>query len=425
VIFDIAPLQGQTLEEDLRQRDFTINALAAPLEEALRYLAEGQALHPLDPLGGMADIEGRRLRAVNSAIFQRDPLRLLRALRLRARYRLSIDRGTQDLIRRDAPLLLQAAPRRLHDELCALLEEDGALERLRWLDESGLLTTLIPEFVPARGMPQPPPHYWDVLEHSLQAVDSLELLASLLRRPSQEIRRSPLESDKPAGNLRDIAQLLREAEAQDIFSLSELAAPPMKLAALLHDIGKTTTFTLDEAQQIHFYGHPQAGVHLATRVSDRLNTSTRDRRLLQQVTAHHMRPGQLCQEGRVTPRSIRRYFVDLGPVGINVALFSLADHLATRGPFIGGATENTSAAWDQHVAVVSLLLTRYIRQRASILPPRLLSAEELMRRFDLRPGPELGSLLEQIAEAQADGSVGSKEEAIWLVEERLGRGKSV
>jgi poly(A) polymerase len=145
----------------------------------------------------------------------------------------------------------------------------------------------------------------------------------------------------------------------------------------------------------------------------RLCASIQDRRLAQLVTAHHMRPGQLAQGGLVTPRAIRRYFVDLGPTGIYVALISLADHLATLGP------QPATDSWERHLGVVSLLLTRYIRERDSILPPQLINPEELMRRLKLQPGPVIGQLLDLSAEAQAEGTIHSKEEAFWFAEEKL------
>jgi poly(A) polymerase len=410
VVLDIAPIK-RTLEEDLRARDFTINALAAPLEQVIRHLQTGEALHPFDPLQGLADIEARRLSAVDGDIFRHDPLRMLRAPRLRARYRLSIDAWTRDLIARDAPLLPQAAPARIRDELYALLQPGGAIAQLRWLDAHGLLTTLIPECIPARGMPQPPPHLWDVLEHSLRAVDALELLATLLQRPPQELGASPLNGAGPGEDLLEIAHLLREAGEQQV----GLSTPPIKLAALLHDIGKPESFALDAAGHIHFFEHTRSGAQAARQIMRRLGASVKDQRLVQQVAAHHLRPGQLARPGALTPRTARRYFLDLGPTGITVALFSLADHLATRVTTDQAGLQ----AWEQHVAAVCLLLTRYIRQRESILPPRLLSAAELMRSFDLRPGPRVGLLLELIAQAQADGSVRSREEALRLVEERL------
>jgi hypothetical protein len=105
--------------------------------------------------------------------------------------------------------------------------------------------------------------------------------------------------------------------------------------------------------------------------------------------------------------------VDLGPTGIYVALFSLADHLATLGPQPAGD------AWQRHLGVVRQLLTSYIRERDSILPPRLISPEELMRRLNLEPGPIVCQLLDLISEAQAEGKIHSKEEAVWFAEEHL------
>jgi poly(A) polymerase len=173
------------------------------------------------------------------------------------------------------------------------------------------------------------------------------------------------------------------------------------------------TYSCDEEGAIHFYNHPLAGVPLVEQIMRRLCASTQDRRLAQLVAAHHMRPGQLGQDGPVTPRAIRRYFVDLGPTGISVALFSLADHLATLGP------QPAADAWQRHLGVVRLLLTSYICEHDSILPPRLISPEELIRRLTLEPGPIVGQLLDLISEAQAEGKIHSKEEAVWFAEEHL------
>jgi poly(A) polymerase len=418
ITLDMASMHGQSIEEDLRARDFTVNALAAPLDDAL-------SLPLIDPLGGEKDLRARRLIAVNDAVFQADPLRMLRAVRLMTRYGFSLHGRTQELIRRDAALLSAVAPERIHDELYAILEPGGATARLRLLDDLGLLTVLIPELLPAKGMRQPNPHYWDVFDHSLETVGALELVARACVG-TRFIASGKLASDSPthalthltpntatSGYLSDIQGLLKEAEEQGIFSPAELTAPRMKMAALLHDIGKPATYTTGEDGSIRFYTHPQTGAPMALQIMRRLSASTKDRRLAQLVAAHHMRPGQLGQDGEVTPRAVRRFFVDLGPTGIAVALFSLADHLATFGP------QPLTDAWERHLSVVSLLLTRYIRERDSILPPRLLSPEELMRRLKLEPGPLVGQLLEAIAEAQSEGLIHSKEEALWLAEEQL------
>jgi poly(A) polymerase len=456
VTFDVSPVQGASIEDDLRRRDFTVNALAAPLEAVVRYMeriAEDAGVGEsragdhedrpsildgiIDPLRGVQDIEARRLRVVDAQVFRSDPLRMLRAVRFVARYGMTLDRQTQALILRDAALLPSVAARRIHEELYAILEPEGATAQLRLLDSLGLLTILIPEFMPARGMPQPYPHYWDVLEHSLETVGALERVArrvagsdggdslgdddggsmggerAMNRAPTTDDRTVENRSEWITGDVVEIRNILKEAERQGIFSFGALVAPRMKMAALLHDIGKPATYAAGEDGSIHFYNHPQVGVSLAEQIMRRLSASTQDRRLVQQVVAHHMRPGQLGQDSPVTPRAIRRYFLDLGPNGILVALFSLADHLATFGP------RPLTASWERHTAVVRLLLETYVRERERILPPRLLSADELMRRLKLNPGPLVGELLDEIAEAQAEGRIHSREEALWLAEERL------
>ncbi len=418
IILDVAPLHGTTVEEDLRLRDFTINAIALPLVEAVEIVEAVESLHAgtplpfIDPLHGCADLAARCLRAVEDTSFQRDPLRMLRAVRFMQHHQLTIEPETERMLTRDASLLTQAAPERIHNELFAILEPPGGTTRLHFLDSHNLFTVLIPEFIPARGMPQPELHHWDVLEHSLETVGYLEYLATLLQQPASHSEHTPLELHNQ-GHLATIQTLLREAEEQHIFAFETLTSPAMKLAALLHDIGKTVTYTRGAEDDIRFYGHPQAGIPLVQQILRRLNGSVQERRLAQQVAGHHMRPGQLSRDP-VTQRAIRRYFVDLGPIGIYVALVSLADHLAMRGP------EPLTAAWENHLATVHLLLNTYIRERERILPPRLLQPDELIRRLKLTPGPIIGQLLDAISEAQAEGKLHSKEEALWLAEEILG-----
>jgi tRNA nucleotidyltransferase/poly(A) polymerase len=416
-MLDISPLAGLSLEQDLRTRDFTINALAIPLADVVNYLNGSLAsidhlLH--DPLRGYDDLQHRQLRAVDKEVFRRDPLRLLRALRQAKRYQLTIAPQTRALMKRDTPLLPFVAAERIHQEIYSVLTMHDSLDWLHKLDTYGLLTALIPELRSARAMRQPPPHYWDVLEHSLQSVAALETLADALQAEPHTPFAAQLASTPSAGeDLAEMRAILRDGEQQGVFLFADLRAPRMKLAALLHDIGKPPTYTIDARGDIHFYGHPQLGAPIASEIMRRLSASAQDRRLAQMVAAHHMRPGQLGQDSAVTPRAIRRYFVDLGPIGILVAIFSLADHLATLGP------QPRLLAWTRHLSVVRLLLTSYIREREKILPPRLVQADELMSRLKLQPGPILGQLLDIIAEAQAEGTIHSREEAILLAREHV------
>ncbi len=408
VVFDIAPLQGGSIEADLLTRDFTINALALPLSNLVNHFTCQEVLSFIDPLHALDDLAQRKLKVVANDVFQHDPLRLLRAVRFMMRYSLALDEPTKLLLTRDAHLLPQAAPERIHEEFYAILSPTGAVDRLHFLDAHQLFTALFPEFIPARGMRQPDLHHWDVFEHSIETVATLENLAAFFQNSVSSLVLKPDDLQV----LQEIQVLLQEAEQQGIFQFARLTSPALKIAALLHDVGKTVTHAIDKGGNITFYHHPQAGVPLAQHIARRLSMNTQDRRLVQQVVAHHMRPGQLSHD-QVSDRAIRRYFVDLGPIGIHVGLISLADHLAMRGP------DELTDHWSCHLNTILLLFSRYIRERDRILPPRLLQGEELMHRFDLQPGPIIGRLLESIAQAQAEGHIHSKMEAFWLAEEIL------
>ena len=130
---DVSPISGTSIEADLHERDFTLNALAVPLDNMIQHLTSGDPLALVDPLHGTDDLVAHLLRAVNDTIFQHDPIRTLRAVRLMARYQLTIEPHTAEMLARDASLLKQAAPERVHDELYAILRPDGATGRLRFL----------------------------------------------------------------------------------------------------------------------------------------------------------------------------------------------------------------------------------------------------------------------------------------------------
>lgn len=418
LIIDVSPLQGEHIEADLHERDFTLNAIAAPFGAVIHALMDAELPVQtrlsevlIDPLCGVRDLETQTLRATSTTIFQSDPLRMLRAVRFVLSYNLTLAPETAQLIKQSAPLLLEVAPERIREELYAILQFADATAHLRLLDQLHLFSELFPELNPARDMQQPSLHHWDVFDHSLETVSILEKLAATFQQTPEEIQQSPLEIGGQ-GDILAIKQLLTEAEQQHFFSFATLTSPQMKLAALLHDCGKPSTHAVDEEGNITFYHHPQAGVPVAQQIARRLSLGTHDNRLIQQVTANHMRPGQLSQF-QLTPRAIRRFFVDMGPNGLYVALISLADHLSMRGP------EPLTVHWERHRATVRLLLTRYIRERESIVPPRLIQSEELMRRLQLEPGPLVGQLLEAIAEAQAEEKLHSKYEVIWFAEEKL------
>jgi len=149
---DVTALRGETIEADLGERDFTIGAVAVPL-------GGGEAV---DPSGGLADLERRRLRVVSDRSFAADPLRLLRAARLATELELEIDPGTVALARREARSAAEAAGERQLAELRQLLAASDPLRGIALLDELDLTAVVLPELEALRGVEQSPNHHLDV-----------------------------------------------------------------------------------------------------------------------------------------------------------------------------------------------------------------------------------------------------------------------
>jgi poly(A) polymerase len=182
----------------------------------------------------------------------------------------------------------------------------------------------------------------------------------------------------------------------------------LRWSALLHDVGKPATQTVDQAGRIRFLGHDDAGAALATKLLNRLRFSSEAVRRVRDTVAGHMRPLYLANETHPpSRRTVYRYYRALHAAGIDVALLSLADHLATyNGP-------GPSESWAALLAVVGTLLDTYFNGYSeTVAPPRLLNGLEVMELLGMEPGRELGRLLAELEEAQAAGEVATREAAV-------------
>jgi len=398
VHLDLQPLRG-SIHEDLATRDFTIDAMAAELAEA----ASG-SVSLIDPLGGLADLAAGLVRAVSEANLLDDPLRLLRGVRLATTLSFEIEPATAEMIRRHAPLAAGAAKERQRDELLLILASPRAAAGLRLMDSLGLLSPVLPEMDVARGVSQPKEHQWDVFNHSIEAVAAMEMLLA----PAQ-----------PAGPRdrwlwRELwTQLSWWPEARTCFSQERAAL--LKLACLLHDIGKPETRTFQADGRMRFFGHAEAGARIAGKLMRRLRFPSRAVAHVTAMVHAHMRPLQMAQQGAPTDRAIYRFFRDTADAGVDTLFLSLADHLAAVGPRV------TREGWRRHVAIVSYILRRRFEHEEMIAPPRLVRGDELMAELDVPAGPELGALLERIREAQAAGTVRDRDDALRFARAYLER----
>jgi len=397
---DFCTLTG-TLEEDLARRDFTIDAMAIDL-----WGLESHPTHPaiIDPFNGESDIRERIIRAVTSHVFEDDAIRLLRGIRLCRELGFIIEGNTEGLIKKESQRIRGIAGERIREELSRLIaitEHDNVMP---YLDELGLLTAIIPELSEEKEVEQPADHYWDVFNHSLKTIRAVDFL---LRRGSWDFSGSSILNTVPW------SQELEDHFLAGVGSGSTRRTN-LKLAALLHDIAKPKTKSFDDSGRMRFLGHAVEGAIMAREIMERLRFSNREIRLVTTMIEHHLRPTQMSQHGELpTPRAVYRYFRDIGDAGIDIMFLSLADHLATRGPNL------TMKGWREHTKIINHLLDQRYEQETVVAPPKLVDGNDLINIFGLEPGPVLGTLLEMIREAQAAGTLNTRDEALSYIRDYL------
>jgi poly(A) polymerase len=371
-IYDFAPLQGATIEEDLRERDFTVNAMARPR-------AGGELV---DPLGGRSDLESRTLRATGPEAYESDPLRPLRLARFAAELGFSPDPETERLTTAAAERVPEASGERIFAELRRLVLAPGAVQGLALADRLGLLHAVLPELSDLHEVAQSHYHHKDVYGHTLEVLERLIEI-----------------EDEAEGELREV---LDEPLADEL-----TRGEALRFGALLHDIGKPATHDVREDGRVTFMGHDRLGEEMVRQICRRLRTSERLSRFLEAVTRHHLLLGFLVHERPLDRRAVYRYLKRTSPVEVEVTLLSCADRLATRG-------ENAEHAIDAHLELAKELMPAALEWRRSG-PPRLpLRGDELARELGIELGPELGRILGELQEAAYAGEISTRGEAVEI-----------
>lgn len=401
---DLSALRGGGIDRDLRMRDFTVNAMALPLDDPRRESV-------LDPTGGLADLELGVLRMVTDHAFADDPARLLRAVRFAEELSLRMDAATEAQIASDAPLLQQVSPERLRDEVNRMLALPRFGRCAREMDRLGLLTLVLPEVEGLRGLAQPPPHVWDGLEHTIRAVEAVESLAqALVAGGAAGLWAGFAEAMAP---LREkVAEYLDCDLAPEQPRLSIL-----KMAALLHDVGKPATRS-EERGRIRFLEHPDAGARMAGEALTRLRYSAAAVRMAATLVREHMRLLSLLRTGEASNRALYRFHQSLGDASTAAGMLFLADLAATR-------PSDTEPRWVVAQAIVTRVMQACLAEPQVVAPTPLVDGRDLIEALGVSEGPLVGYLIHAVREEQAAGTVHTREEALAFAARALKRWKRV
>ena len=405
---DFATYRGNNLEEDLRARDFTINAIAFDLRT--------QTL--IDPLNGASDLRTKLIRACSSNSLSDDPVRILRAVRQAAAFEFKIELQTRKEMKQAANLLPKVSAERQRDELFKILEGPKPDASMRALEILGVFPYLLPELPALKGVEQSAPHIHDVWEHTLSVLGHLERILSALAPGYSADNTNDLFTGLLNLRLGRFREQFAEHLAESLNTDRSVRAA-LFFAALYHDVQKPATKSIENSGRIRFFDHDVKGAEVTEERARAFNLSNDEVERITKIIANHMRfhffSSHLEREKQEPSRkAIYRFFRDTGEAGVDLVLLGLADLRGIQGPTLSQET------WTAALNVARILLENYWEKpQETVTPPRLLDGNQLMAELGLQPGRIIGQLLEAIREGQATGKVADREQALDLAREYL------
>lgn len=309
----------------------------------------------IDPFNGQDDIKRKIIKAVGDPDrrFQEDALRLIRAIRIASQLGFFIEAKTAKSIKKNAKLIKHVSAERVREELFKVLKSSYPADGILLLKNHGLLTQILPELEKAFSTPQKSPrrhHVYDVGTH---------LIESLRHCPSKD--------------------------------------PIVRFATLLHDIGKPTVFAQDKQGVITFYNHEIIGTSIVKSIAKRLKISRKDRERLIRLVCFH----QFSVDERQTDSALRRFIKRVGRE-------NLKDMLALRvADRLGGGAAETS--WRLELYKKRL---KEVQKQPFTLHDLKIDGYDVMRIFEIKPGPQVGRVFEQLFEEVVEKKIENKKQAL-------------
>jgi len=407
---DFAVYRGANLEEDLRNRDFTMNAIAFDIQT--------QTIH--DPLNGASDLRARLIRACSPTSISDDPVRILRAIRQAAEFECKIELDVRKAMKQSASLLTNISPERKRDELFKILDGSKPDVAMRALEMLGVFPHLLPELTEMKGVTQSEPHIYDVWEHTLSVLGYLDSIISALRIGYSAEDTNDMFTGLLTLRIGRFREQFAEHFARSLNTDRSVRAA-LFFAALYHDVQKPATRSIDEAERIRFFDHETKGAEVASQRGQAFNLSNDEIERIEKIIKYHMRfhfftsrmEGDKKEPSR---KAIYRIFRDTGEAGIDLVLLGLADLRGIRGHTLSQET------WTAALDIARILLENYWEKpQETVAPPRLLDGNELMHELNLQPGRIVGQLLEAIREGQATGKISTRGEAITFARDELNK----
>jgi poly(A) polymerase len=375
---DIVRFRGDTLAEDLLDRDFTINAMAVDMLGDVNLL--------IDPLNGEADLDQKIIRQCNPNSIMNDPVRGIRAVRQSVGLTAKIEPNTLASIRAHADKLIQTSPERIRDEFIKLLDCDKPHSALRILDTVGLFEWVLPA-VPPLSMLKHSPNTPTTWAHTLLTIEKLHGIYMTI---------SPHRTDTTAA----VFDLGMMVTALDVFR-----------PRLQNHIARTWANDRPHKALLML----GALIHLMPSelldvVTNQLKLSNDEKKCLVRMLNNYANIRVLATD----PISLHYFWRENDEAGIDACLLALAYYLAYENTML------KQDDWLKHLEKVQTIFEAYfIRYDQIVAPPPLINGDDITEQFNIPQGKQIGRLLTLVREAQVLGQISTRDEAIALIQNTL------
>lgn len=398
--FDFAQIKGKDLEkaliEDLLSRDFTANAMAVSIDDVLSIGAKQTIIY--DPTKGIEDLQEGKLRPISLKNLEEDPVRILRGFRLAVEKNLELTEGFYRFVKKKGDMLAKVPSERVTLELFKILRHSQSAKVIRDLYENGVLEVIFPEFSHLREVKdQGEHHIYPLDEHTLMVLSTLEQVIE-----ERERYLSP-----------DLNKILGTMQVHGEFSDIEL----LKLSALLHDIAKPHTFEIRNGK-ITFYNHDKLGAKTVRQIGKRLKWSDTATEFISKLVEEHLRPFYLresLKRGQLTDKGKAKFWKECRDIAGHLFLHAIADAIASG---------DTQQDMEDLIKTIKELET-YKKEKYEKIPIKsLLTGREIMEIFGLPEGPQIGKIKKSLENAQMEGIVKTKEDAIKFVRDLISQSQN-
>ena len=366
---DLTFLQGDTIEDDLLRRDFTINAMAFSLLK--------DTFHGVE--GSLKDIQKKCIRTVSNHSIDQDPLRMLRAIRYQCTLDgFDLEEGLKEEMVFKKEKILSIPGERIKAELDQILLSSCPSIGMKSLFESELILVLFTELKGLKNLGQNEHHHLDVLSHILLMTEKISWACEWAVQNHQEI------------------------------SLTQEDRLSLYYATLFHDMGKQDTYSKDEKGKIHFYDHETFSIQAAEKIMERLRFSNLMKIKVLRLIKNHMRILNLSWETKET--ALKRLVNQMGDETPLLVLHTLADKEASRGIL--------SIQIDEVVENNCLRILKLFNEQDIVHPPPFITGYDVMA-LGYSPGPRVGQILDVIRQKQVEGEIKNRGEALRILREKF------